>query len=290
MKRRTFITHTLTGGIMISNLQLLAKIAETWPDEETLMPVLFIGHGSPMNAVEDNVYTQSWKEIAAKLPRPKAILSVSAHWETHGTFVTAMENPRTIYDFYGFPEFMYEMEYASPGSPDFAELTQAVVPDEKIQLDHQWGLDHGTWSVLKHIYPDASIPVYQLSLNKGKTLLEHYDLAQQLKILRKKGVMIMGSGNIVHNLRTLMMGLAETALDWAIEFDQKIKEVIDNREFEKLISYRDWGKMAQLSVPTAEHYLPLLYTVGAADEKDTIAHFADTYQGGGISMRSLYIH
>ncbi|HYM19694.1 MAG TPA: 4,5-DOPA dioxygenase extradiol [Candidatus Kapabacteria bacterium] len=251
------------------------------------MPVVFIGHGSPMNALEDNPYTRSWHEIARKIPTPSAILSVSAHWLTHGTHVTSMEHPKTIHDFYGFPQKLATFEYPAPGSPKFADETKKLITSTEVGLDaNEWGLDHGTWSVLTHLYPKADVPVYQLSIDFYQPGQYHYDLAKELRSLREKGVLIIGSGNIVHNLR--MMRSDGGAYDWATEFDAKVKELLDKGDHKSLIEYQDLGSAAQLSVPTPDHYYPLLYTMGISDEKDKHMYYNEGADLGSVSMRSVF--
>jgi len=225
------------------------------------MPILFIGHGSPMNAIEDTDYSRAWAVVARSLPKPKAILCVSAHWQTAGTRVTVMEKPKTIHDFYGFPPALSEKQYPAPGSPELARMTQEIMREAHVELDLEWGLDHGAWSVLCQMYPKADVPVVQLSLDEGKPPAFHYDLGRELRGLRKKGVLIIGSGNVVHNLRE--MAWEDTAFDWALEFDAKVKDLILTGDHKAIIEYAKLGRSARLAVPTLEHYLPLLYTLGA---------------------------
>ncbi len=265
----------------------MIDILKKFPDSEVKMPVLFVGHGSPMNAIEDNEFSQAWIENGKALPKPKAILCISAHWETEGTQVTAMERPKTIYDFYGFPEPLYEMKYPALGSPDLARLTQETISQINIEQNFDWGLDHGTWSVLSRMFPKADIPVIQLSLDRTKGPAFHYELGKELKALRNKGVMIIGSGNIVHNLRVMVW--QDKAYDWAIEFDEKIKQLILLGEHDSIIHYHKLGQAAQLSVPTNEHYLPLLYILALQDKEEKIKFFGDKVTLGSMSMRSLRI-
>lgn len=251
------------------------------------MPALFVGHGSPMNAIDDNEFTRSWAEVAASLPSPRAILCVSAHWETDGTRVTAMDWPRTIHDFGGFPRQLFEVKYPAPGSSELAGLVQETAYEVPVQLDFDWGLDHGAWSVLYRMFPNADIPVVQLSLDRGREPAFHYDLGKRFRSLRRKGVLIVGSGNIVHNLR--MIAWQDVAYDWAIEIDQKIQRAILSRDHDSLIHYEALGEAARLAVPTNEHFLPLLYALGLQDEEDDVAFFADRVTLGSISMRSVRI-
>lgn len=252
-------------------------------------PVLFLGHGSPMNAIEDNEFVRGWVEAGAQLPKPKAILCISAHWETQGTFVTAMESPKTIHDFYGFPKELFGVIYPAPGSPDLALETKQTVTTTEIGLDHEWGLDHGSWSVVKHLYPKADIPVIQMSLDRTKPASYHYELAKELSSLRRKGVLIIGSGNMVHNLRIMDWSKPGQGFDWAIEANDKLKGFITDKNHQRLINYRSVGKEMELSVPTPEHYLPLLYAIALQDKNEEIQLFNDKTIMGSISMTSLRI-
>ena len=251
------------------------------------MPALFIGHGSPMNAIEDNEFSRAWAEHGRKLPSPRAILCISAHWETRGPQVTAMAQPRTIYDFYGFPQPLYETTYPAPGSPELAHVVQGLVEDPAIQLDHSWGLDHGAWSVLCRLFPDARTPVVQLSLDRSLSPQAHYDLGHQLRALRRKGVLIVGSGNIVHNLRLVVW--QDTAHDWAREFDETIRRLIVSGDHASIVDYPKLGPAARLSIPTNEHFLPLLYVLALQEPAEAIQFFAERVTLGAISMRSLQI-
>lgn len=281
--RRQFVASALSAIGMITLSGFRNVIEGNNPS--TTMPVLFVGHGNPMNALEDNAYSRTWQNIAVNLPRPQAILCISAHWQTRGTWVTAMKNPETIHDFGGFPQALFDKQYPAPGAPAFAEQTKSMVIKTDIQLDHEWGLDHGTWSVLSRMYPKADIPVYQLSLDYTQSPEWHYRLAQELMPLRRKGVLIIGSGNIVHNL-----GLVDwngKAYDWAIEFDQYVKTRIDAQDHEALIRYDRMGGASSLAIPTNEHYLPLLYTLALQDSKEPHAYFAEDIIMGSVSMRSV---
>lgn len=254
----------------------------------TKMPVLFIGHGSPMNAIEENEFSQAWSDAGKTLPHPKAILAISAHWETSGTKVTAMEKPKTIYDFYGFPKELYEVTYPAPGSPDLVQTVRKVIKLTEVQPDMTWGLDHGTWSVLHRMFPKADVPVVQMSLDRSKGPEHHYQLGQQLKELREEGVLIVSSGNIVHNLRAVIW--EDNAIyDWAESFDQKVKQWILANDHEPMIEYEKQGREAALAINSAEHYLPLLYTLGVKGEGEPISFFADKVTYGAISMRSVKI-
>jgi 4,5-DOPA dioxygenase extradiol len=257
-------------------------------DSAQKMPALFVGHGSPMNAIEDNEFSRAWIEAGEALPQPTAILCISAHWETRGTFVTAMERPKTIHDFGGFPRALYEYQYPAPGSPALARLTQETAPKVKIGLDHTWGLDHGAWSVLCRMFPNADIPVVQLSLDHFQSPGFHYALGKELRALRNKGVLIVGSGNIVHNLGMAIFDDPQ-AYDWAIEFDETIKRLILSGDHNPIVHYENLGQAARLSIPTNEHYLPLLYILALQDKNEPVRFFADRVTFGALSMRSLWI-
>ncbi len=249
------------------------------------MPVLFMGHGSPMNAIEDNEFTLAWQEAASHLPQPEAILCISAHWETSGAQVTAMQQPRTIHDFYGFPKPLFEKQYPAPGSPKLAERVIQLISPSVVQPDQSWGLDHGTWSVLCRMYPKADVPVVQLSLDRNLDAAGHLALGRQLRQLRQEGVLVIGSGNIVHNLR--LMVWQDTAFDWAVEYDGKVEQWILDEDHEAIAHYEKYGKPALLSVNSAEHYLPLLYILGLRQPNEPASFFADKLWGGSISMRCV---
>ena len=252
------------------------------------MPVLFIGHGSPMNAIEINTYTKTLNALGKNLPKPKAILMVSAHWMTEGTFITEMQNPKTIHDFYGFPQKLFDVQYPAPGSPEIAKLIQETALDPKVHGDKEmWGLDHGTWSVLRHMYPNADIPVMQLSLYMAQPPEYHVKLGQQLSKLRDQGVLILGSGNLVHNLRQIKWDPNAQPFNWAVEFDQWLKERLVDRDFKSVQNDFHKTKAGQLSVPTLDHYLPLHYILGAADSRDELKFEYEEMQNGSISMRSF---
>jgi 4,5-DOPA dioxygenase extradiol len=251
------------------------------------MPVLFVGHGSPMNAIEDNEFSRAWSEAGKALPRPKAVLCVSAHWETAGTQVTAMPQPRTIYDFYGFPPELYAAAYPAPGSPGLAERVREVVKAVAVRPDLGWGLDHGTWSVLRRLFPAADVPVVQLSLDQAAGAQFHYDLGKQLAPLREEGVLILGSGNIVHNLR--VMQWADSAFDWAAEYDARVRQWILDGDHEPIIQYEKHGQAGLLAVNSAEHYEPLLYILALQQAGEPVQFFAEKVTLGSISMRSLRI-
>ena len=246
------------------------------------MPIIFVGHGSPMNAIEDNEFSKSWTGIGKSLPNPKAILCISAHWETDGTKVTAMKSPKTIHDFYGFPDDLYTKEYQAKGDTKLAGKISKLL--ENVTLDHDWGLDHGTWSVLSKMFPKANIPVVQLCLDHNKTPQEHFDLSKQLLSLREEGILIIGSGNIVHNLGVL--DWQDIDYEWAIDFDLQIKNLIDKRDFQSIIDYTKINNH-QLAIPTNEHYLPLLYSLALVTPKDKIKYFNEDITLGSLSMRSF---
>jgi 4,5-DOPA dioxygenase extradiol len=251
------------------------------------MPVLFVGHGSPMNAIEENEFSKGWEKIGTELPEPNAILCISAHWFVNDLAVTAMDNPKTIYDFYGFPKELYEVKYPAPGLPVLAKETSQLLKDENARLDFEWGLDHGTWSVLCRMFPEAKIPTYQLSINYEMPAKYHFEIGKKIRALRSKGVIIIGSGNIVHNLR--MLKFDNISHEWAQEFDDKTKRLIDKRDFESLIQYSNLGKEALLSIPTPDHYYPLLYVLGAVSKNEEIKFFNEKMDLGSISMRSFII-
>ena len=252
------------------------------------MPLLFVGHGSPMNAIEDNSYSKTWKELGASLPIPTAILSVSAHWLTKNTTkVTTMPWPKTIHDFGGFPKELSDIQYPASGSPAFAEQTIQLLQNFHVEADQNWGLDHGTWSVLVNMYPGANIPVYQLSIDFNKPPEYHFNLMKDLNILRSKGVLMMGSGNLVHNLS--MLKFTEEPYEWSIEFDALITKYIDNSDYLSVVNFQKSGKLAKIAHPTTDHFLPLLYTLGMADKKDQVNYFNLGFDLGSISMRSLIL-
>lgn len=293
MNRKQFL-KTLgllsVAGLTLKQNEIYSMIKSK--DEKVLMPVLFVGHGSPMYAIEENEFVQTWRKLGEELPKPTAILAVSAHWETRGTQVTAMQNPRTIHDFGGFPKALYEVEYPAPGSPELANETKQTVKNTTILPDEKWGLDHGTWSVIRRIYPDANIPVVQLSLDYNKTPQQHYELGKELATLRRKGVMIVGSGNIVHNLRLVSRDKPDDEAfghDWAIEANELIKKLILKNNHQALINYNSLGKAVQLAAPTPEHFLPLLYTLALKQEDEEVSFFNDKAVMGSLTMTSVKI-
>ena len=256
------------------------------------MPVLFLGHGSPMNAIEENEFVAGFRKVSKELPTPRAILVVSAHWETRGTWVTAMDMPRTIHDFGGFPKALFDVQYPAPGSPELAQLTKDVITTTQVGLDDQWGLDHGAWSVIKHLYPDANVPVIQLSLDHFQTPQYHYELAKQLAVLRDKRVLIVGSGNMVHNLRKVAwdrLNEPDFGYDWALEARAKMNTFILANDHKALINFRAQGQAFDLAIPTPEHYLPLLYTLALKHSKEDVILFNDKALGGSLTMTSVKI-
>ncbi len=258
-------------------------------DSTAKMPVLFVGHGSPMNAIEQNEFTLGWQALGHSLPRPNAILCISAHWETKGTFVTAMEKPQTIHDFGGFPQALFDVQYPAPGSPELAMEIQRNITKTNVGSDDKWGLDHGTWSVLKIMYPGAEIPVIQMSLDYLQNPQFHYDLGKELASLRRKGILIIGSGNMVHNLRVLDWNKPDQGFDWAQEANAKFKKLITANEHQQLINYHSLGHEVELAVPSPEHYLPLLYTLGLKTENEEVSFFNDKSVMGSLSMTSVKI-
>ena len=277
------------------NQKEIDRLTNTLNSKEP-MPVLFIGHGSPMNAIEDNKFSKAWRRVAEILPNPKAILCISAHWETRGTSVTAMVKPRTIHDFGGFPPALFEVQYPAPGSSWLAQEVQDAMKKIKVRLDQDWGLDHGCWSVLTQMFPAADIPVVQLSLDYTRPASEHYDLAKELAPLRQKGVLILGSGNMVHNLSRLVVKGNSPGdfnkpfgLDWAIEANALFKQLINENRHAELANYLSLGNAVQLAVPTPEHYLPMLYALALKQENETVVYFNDQPVGGSLTMTSLII-
>jgi len=253
------------------------------PRDGTRMPVVFFGHGSPMNTLEHNQYTEAWRKIGESVLAPKAILCVSAHWYTEGTAVTAMTRPKTIHDFYGFPQELFDVQYPAPGEPGLASRVRELLAPLDVTLDQSWGLDHGTWSVLKHAYPKADVPVIQLSIDGTKPSRFHYETGRRLAPLRDEGILIAGSGNVVHNLRLMKRG-GGPAFDWAVRFNEKIREALASRAHETLVDFQKLGEDARLSVPTPEHYLPLLYIAGLQGAGESMAFPVDGYDLGSVSM------
>lgn len=272
-------------------LHSLKTLAESFPLTER-MPVLFLGHGSPMNALEENEFVNGFRQLSKTLPTPKAILCISAHWLTDGTFVTAMEKPATIHDFGGFPEELYQVQYPAPGSPELAAATKDLVKTVPVGLDQSWGLDHGAWTVIMHLYPKATIPVIQFSIDYKKPASWHYELAKELSELRNRGVLIIGSGNIIHNLRMVdfkNMYRDNYGYDWAIEAHAIFNKYLLEGNDQPLLDYQQLGRAVQLSIPTPDHYYPLLYTLGLKSGKDAVSLFNDKLMAGSLSMTSVKI-
>ncbi|HNP67018.1 MAG TPA: 4,5-DOPA dioxygenase extradiol [Aequorivita sp.] len=272
------------------NLKDLNKMTATMSNTEK-MPVLFLGHGSPMNAIEENEFVANFRRLGNELVRPNTILCISAHWETNGTYVTAMQNPPTIHDFGGFPQELFEVQYPAPGSPQLAKQTKAIITKTNVGLDDKWGLDHGAWSVIKHLYPHADIPVIQMSIDYTQPAKYHYELAKELNSLRTKGVLIVGSGNMVHNLRMVSWKrLNEVyAYDWTIEANEKMKDFIVSEDHKSLIDFKSQGKAFELAIPTPEHYMPLIYTLALKTKNEEITIFNDKPVGGSLTMTSVKI-
>ena len=293
MERKTFLR--LLGitpmALSMDSLNALNNISESFSNTER-MPLLFIGHGNPINAIEENQFVTGFRDVAKTLPKPNAILCISAHWFTNGTKVTAMEMPRTIHDFSGFPKELYEVQYPAKGSPALAKETKQLLSPTLVELDENWGLDHGTWSVVKHLYPKADVPVIQLSIDYTKPASYHYKLAKQLSSLREKGILIIGSGNMIHNLGMVdfqNFNKDNYGFDWAIEARETINSLLLDGNYQPLIGYEKLGKAIQLAVPTPDHYLPLIYTLGLQQKGESLSLFNDKLYAGSLSMTSLKI-
>ena len=268
----------------------LKKYTDQFKTREKLQPVFFIGHGSPMNGIEQNIFSKKWQEIGKTIDLPCAVLVVSAHWLTTGTLVTAMSEPKTIHDFSGFPQELFNVQYPAPGSPFLAEETAKLITSTNVGLDHDWGLDHGTWTVVRHMFPDANVPVLQLSIDYNKPAIYHYNLAKELYHLRKQGVLIIGSGNMIHNLRMIdwnNMAAPGFGFDWAKSLNEIFKKKILSKDHKDLIEYERLGEAARLAIPTPDHYYPMLYSLALMDDKDDVEIFNDEYVGGSLSMTSF---
>lgn len=254
------------------------------------MPAIFLGHGNPMNALQTNAYTKAWEAIGAGIPRPKAVLSISAHWYIARTAVTAMQSPKTIHDFGGFPPELYEVEYPAPGNPALADHIKELLSLHPADLNDQWGLDHGTWSVLRHLYPEADVPVVQLSIDRTKSAPYHYEIGKKLASLREEGVLIIGSGNIVHNLRAYAWSQPHAdPYEWAVRFEDRVRELLLAADDGPLIAYETLGNDAMLSVPTPDHYLPLLYVIACRKDGEMLSFPVEGIDGGSISMLAVQI-
>lgn len=274
----------------MTNLSQFKTFTSGLPIQENLMPVLFVGHGSPMNGIEDNAFSNKWASMAQNIPLPTAVLVVSAHWFTKGTHITAMDFPKTIHDFGGFPQALFDVVYPAPGNPELAVETASLIQSTQVGLDHDWGLDHGAWTVVRHMYPEANIPVLQLSIDYTKDARYHYELAKELQLLRKKGVLILGSGNMVHNLRMMSWEMINGGgYDWALQMNDRFKSLILNNEHQPLMNYQSLGKEAMLAIPTPEHYLPLMYTLGLKNDNEQISLFNDKAVGGSLTMTSVKV-
>lgn len=291
MNRKEFLKVIPFLPIAASSMSFesIKKLADSAPETPT-MPVFFIGHGSPMNGIEHNYYTLHWAEEAQKIPTPNAVICISAHWLTRGTKMTAMTQPGTIYDFGGFPEALYQVKYPAPGDPALVKETASLVKLTPIEADHEWGLDHGTWTIVRHMYPSAQIPVLQLSIDYTKPMAWHYELARELYMLRKKGVLIIGSGNMVHNLGMVAwdkLNEESYGYDWAIEINNTFKKLIAEGDHAALISYEKLGKAARLAIPGPDHYIPLLYTLGLTRQNEIPYFFNDKVVAGSLTMTSV---
>jgi 4,5-DOPA dioxygenase extradiol len=266
--------------------------ADDLREQDEKLPVLFIGHGSPMNGIEDNRFSQTWHTLGHQIAKPKAVLVISAHWLTKGTHITAMEAPKTIHDFGGFPQALFDVQYPAKGDPELALTAAKLITSTHVELDHDWGLDHGTWTVVRHMYPEANIPVLQLSIDYVRPPQYHYDLAKQLAALRKKGVLIIGSGNMIHNLRMAdfqKLNEPNYGFDWAVEMNDIFKKKIIEGNHTDLINYNKLGMGATLAIPTPDHYYPLLYSLALQDSQDDITFFNDELVGGSLNMTGVKI-
>lgn len=293
MDRLQFIRHLAVLPLITQAMDLKALAPLTAALRPSpRMPVLFLGHGSPMNAIEENEFVNGFRQVARTIPKPQAILCVSAHWETRGTKITAMDHPRTIHDFGGFPQALFDVQYPAPGSPSLVQEAKQLVKSTVLSDDHQWGLDHGAWSVIKHLYPAADVPVVEMSLDVGLTPDRHYALAKELSALRDKGVLIIGSGNMVHNLRMVAWDKLNTdayGYDWALEARRRMNDMILRGDHQALIDFRKQGREFDLAIPSTEHYLPLLYTLGLQGKGEQVKLFNDKPVGGSLTMTSLLI-
>ncbi|HAP01751.1 MAG TPA: 4,5-DOPA dioxygenase extradiol [Bacteroidetes bacterium] len=287
MQRKNFI-KILGGAASLMTLGAFKNMVENLNEQDEKMPLLFIGHGSPMNAIEENEFSQRWSQMGKDIIQPKAVLCISAHWLTQGTKVTAMPNPKTIHDFGGFPQELFDVQYPAPGNPELATEIKNIVKQTNVGLDHDWGLDHGTWSVVKRMYPDANIPVLQLSIDYYKNSQYHYDLAKNLNSLRKKGVLIIGSGNMVHNLRMIAWDKETNySYDWAKEMNEIFVKKINEGDHKSLINYESLSPSSKLAIPTPDHYYPLLYILGMKEKNDAISFFNEKAMMGSVTMTSV---
>jgi 4,5-DOPA dioxygenase extradiol len=294
MQRKNFLK--LLGfssiGYAMTNLTDLTNVAKSFSNSAK-MPVLFVRHGNPMNAIEENIFVDGFRKIASQIDKPNAILCISAHWLTNGTKVTAMPFPQTIHDFGGFPDELFQVQYPAKGSPELADETKSLLATTPVELDEKWGLDHGTWSILRRMYPNADIPVIQLSIDYGKPMQWHFDLARQLNSLRSKGVLIIGSGNIIHNLRLVdfyNINKVDYGFDWAIESRTIFNNYLENENFDAIINYEKGPSALKMAVPTPDHFIPLLYSLGLKEKMDKISLFNDHLVAGSLSMTSVLIN
>ena len=293
MHRKDFVKliGLSTIGYAMTNLNEQNKIAQTFP-KTAKMPVLFIGHGNPMNAIEENIFVEGFRKVASQIEKPNAILCISAHWLTNGTKVTAMSFPKTIHDFGGFPDELFQVQYPVKGSPELATEAKKLLAPTPIELDEKWGLDHGSWSILRRMYPDADIPVIQLSIDYNKPMQWHFDLAKQLNELRSKGILIVGSGNIIHNLRLVdfhNINKVNYGFDWAVEARSIFNNYLLDENFEALINYDKGPTALKMAVPTPDHFIPILYSLGLKEKADRLSLFNDNLVAGSLSMTSVLI-
>ena len=291
MKRGDFLKLITWSPLIFSGMKIkeLEQISDKFSNSPK-MPVIFIGHGHPMNAIFDNSFTRKLSTIASEIQRPNAIMVISAHWETRGTYVSVNPFPKTIYDFGGFDDRLFQIKYEPKGSPELANELIEIANPYRIIPDEQMGLDHGTWTVLRHMYPKADIPVFQLSIDFTRGPEYHYELAGALKKMREKGVLIVGSGNIVHNLGNLdWRNIDAKPFDWAVEFDELVKQKLNQSDFKSLVNYQQFGKLSQMAIPSNDHYLPMIYTLGLADKGEQVKYLFEGIQYGSISMRCFTI-
>ncbi len=289
MDRKVFLKQIGVLAAM-GSLSSFKKVTDSMGEQDVKMPVLFIGHGSPMNGIENNEFSNYWQKLGKEMVTPKAVLVISAHWLTNGTHVTAMQQPKTIHDFGGFPQALFDVQYPAPGNPALAAETKKLITSTDVGLDHDWGLDHGAWSVVKNMYPDANIPVLQFSIDYNKPASYHYNLAKELSALRKKGVLIMGSGNMIHNLRMVAwdkMEVPNYGFDWAIEMHDLFKKKITAGDHQALINYESLSKSAKLAIPTPDHYFPLMYALGLQGKNEEPQYFNDKLVAGSLNMTSV---
>lgn len=293
MERKSFLRLLSAAPLLfgMTKLDQLHSLSQKFSNTER-MPVLFLGHGNPMNAIEENQFVQGFRNVGKEVPKPNAILCISAHWLTKGTKVTAMEMPQTIHDFGGFPQALFDVQYPAPGSPELAKETQQLLSPTQVDLDDSWGLDHGAWTVIKHLYPNADVPVIQMSIDYSQPAQYHFELAKKLNALRDKGILIIGSGNIIHNLRLVdfaNINKENYGYDWAIEAREITNKLLLDGNYEALVQYEKLPKAVQLAIPTPDHYLPLIYTLGLQQKGESISLFNDKLLAGSLSMTSVKI-